>query len=149
MNKKNVFTCVYLGIIVLTLFLNTFFISIIKVCGNSMLPTLEDGDYVLVLKTQNINRGDVVIINDGKGKYIVKRVAGIAGDEILITAHETYVNDILFDNLTNSLQTDYREYIHVPSESIYILGDNRLESFDSRDIGYISKEMVKGKIIFS
>lgn len=111
-----------------------------------MLPTLEDGDYVLVLKAQDVKRGDVVLVQLSNGQYITKRVVGIEGDDILIKAHELYVNGILFDNLTNSLQGDYQENIHVPSESFYILGDNRLESFDSRSIGYISKTMVKGVV---
>ena len=111
-----------------------------------MLPTLQDGDYVLVLKAQDVKRGDVVLVQLSNGQYITKRVVGIEGDDILIKAHELYVNGILFDNLTNSLQGDYQENIHVPSESFYILGDNRLESFDSRSIGYISKTMVKGVV---
>lgn len=146
MRKKTKLIFIYLGIIILFLFLNTFAVSFVKISGTSMLPTLEDGDYVLVLKAQDVKRGDVVLVQLSNGQYITKRVVGIEGDDILIKAHELYVNGILFDNLTNSLQGDYQENIHVPSESFYILGDNRLESFDSRSIGYISKTMVKGVV---
>ena len=146
MRKKTKLIFIYLGIIILFLFLNTFAVSFVKISGTSMLPTLEDGDYVLVLKAQDVKRGDVVLVQLSNGQYITKRVVGIEGDDILIKAHELYVNGILFDNLTNSLQRDYQEIFHVPSESFYILGDNRLESFDSRSIGYISKTMVKGVV---
>ena len=146
MRKKTKLIFIYLGIIILFLFLNTFAVSFVKISGTSMLPTLEDGDYVLVLKAQDVKGGDVVLVQLSNGQYITKRVVGIEGDDILIKAHELYVNGILFDNLTNSLQGDYQENIHVPSQSFYILGDNRLESFDSRSIGYISKTMVKGVV---
>ena len=129
-----------------------------RVEGNSMLPTLTDNDQVLARSIfYTPQRGDIVVV-DGYIDYgapIVKRVIGIAGDTIDIdfTSGAVYVNGVLQqENYISAPTTNAYDVVfpvQVPENCVFLMGDNRPHSKDSRDseIGMISNHDILGKVV--
>jgi signal peptidase I len=150
--------------IVIGLFIVTFVAQRTIVDGNSMLPTLSHDDQLIVEKItprlDKLKRGDLVTIyipehlEDGKD-YVVKRIIAIGNDKVEIKDGKIYVNgeelkeDYINGNNTEEINPEYSS-LTVPSDCVYVLGDNRLPyaSLDSRTIGPIKKKKVIGKVIF-
>jgi len=122
--------------------------AVFRVSGPSMEPTLKDGTIVIAKRCKNADRNDIVLVKAANGSYIVKRVIGIGGDNVLITKDHVYVNDVLVDSLPNSSSNEYRKHTQVPDGYIYILGDNRGESMDSRNFGCVRTEQIIGVAFF-
>ena len=132
----------------------TLVMPILEISGLSMTPTLETGDIVVSLKTNKLQRGDVCSFYYNN-HILVKRVIGVAGDEIFIDeAGTVYVNgEALEEPYVSQKQLgdcDIEFPYVVPELTIFVLGDNRSNSADSRNmnIGCISLDEVVGKIIF-
>lgn len=145
--------------IVVILFLIAACLSLkpIKIKGNSMYPSLKDGDWVLVNKIayvfSNPHRGDIIVFvnNDNNKKYFAKRIVGLEEENIEIKGGTIYINnDVLKEpNIASSIGDDfYKRYI--PNNYLFVLGDNRKVSIDSRykEVGFVNKNNVMGKIIF-
>lgn len=143
--------------LVLLLFILVFYVlfNAISVEGESMLPTLLPADHLLVTKSYTTpRRGDIVIIDssrfDAGGEEIVKRVIGIPGDHISVTDDIATINGSVEDTsgiwVNPGYGDDFREAI-VPSATVYVLGDNRPVSLDSRYIGAIPIEYIDGRVI--
>lgn len=151
---------IYLMVTVLVIFLLVF--RIIVVSGGSMKMTLLDGDYLLLLNNvfyHEPQKGDVVVISKDSfdnGSPIVKRVIATEGQTVDIDFEEgvVYVDgDPLEEPYSNNptLQTWGTEFpLTVEENCIFVLGDNRGISRDSRDpvIGQIDKREVLGKALF-
>ena len=137
--------------------LKTFIFQIAYVKGPSMEPTLYQGQVLIISKLSyrigEPERRDIVVVNDrGENKDLIKRIVGLPKETIEIKENLVYINDDI-------LQEDY---IHVPtyengfersetSESQYfVLGDNRMESRDSRSksLGFVEKQNIMGKAVF-
>ena len=132
------------------------------VSGKSMYPNLDDRDYLIVNKLaykKNLpERGDIVvfdsnIINEvnGEPKKLIKRVIGLPGDRVEIVNGFVYINDEkLEEAYLDGVFTDGEVDMVVPDNSIYVLGDNRPNSGDSRleEIGAVSMDTVMGEAIF-
>ena len=122
-----------------------------NVSGGSMENTYKNNDWLLVNRiVPSINRGDIVVAKF-KNKLIVKRVIGVGGDIIEIKDNQLYVNNSLKDE--DYIKEDMREAnmsIRVPSEELFLLGDNRNNSIDSRNIavGCVSESDVIGRVVF-
>lgn len=142
-----------------TCFFITIFVMFFTVSGDSMLPTLHDGDKLLVYKFMYTpKRGDIVTIdtNEQLGKNIIKRVIGLPGDTIKIDydKHEVYVNGQLlkedYINEPTALSGDgairNNTVYLMPDGRISILGDNRNHSMDSRfkPIGFVCVKKLYG-----
>ena len=141
-------------------FLCTFMIILIafhyvrfpSVFGNSMYPTYSDGDKVIVFYTTNIDRNDVVIAwCDMLSEHVVKRVIGVGGDHIEIKDGHLYRNGVeLYETYINEqdwyTESDFIDLI-VPEDCIFVLGDNRKESTDSRKFGVIPLSNIYGKVL--
>lgn len=95
-----------------------------------------------------VDRNAVVLVKTANGSYIIKRLIGIGGDDVLITKDHVYVNGVLVDSLTNSSDDNYRKRTQVPDGYIYILGDNREESTDSRNYGCVREEQIAAIVFF-
>lgn len=108
-----------------------------------MNPTLKNGDILLLNKISNINRFDIVVIKYNN-KFIIKRVVGMPNDTLKIINGDVYVNNNLlkFENIIKDI-CNYDEII-LKDDQYFILGDNRINSFDSRNIGVISKSNIIG-----
>lgn len=133
---------------------STIFMPVIQVSGDSMSPTLNHGDVLVTLNTDSISQGDLCCVS-WQNKMLLKRVIGLPGDKIVIDCSgDVYVNDKLLDEpyvIKKSIgQCDITFPYEVPDNKIFILGDNRELSVDSRnaDIGSIGKEQIIGKVMF-
>lgn len=130
-------------------------IGIYQVPTGSMNPTIKENQFVISLKVgiDNLERGDIVVYQDEDGINYVKRVIGTSGDVIEFKDNSVYVNGILLeeDYLSSDVITESDiSTFEVPEGSIFVLGDNREDSHDSRymDDPYISVSQVQGRVWF-
>ena len=159
--RKTIFE--FLKIIVLALvaaILITTFIRPTLVKGYSMYPTIEPQSYLIVNKIPYLTgtpaHGDIVVFNshtytdDGQEKDLIKRVIGIEGDTIEVKDNVVYRNGVpLEEGYTNDGVTPGNmEPVTVSENCIFVMGDNRARSQDSRDpsIGEIQLEDVMGRV---
>ncbi len=144
----------------LVLIILLFVFRTVTVDGISMLPTLEDGQQVIarsILYTPQ--RGDVVVI-DGHTAYgqpIIKRVIGVGGDEVDINfdTGQVFVNGEALDESAYTEDLMAQSYdvtfpVIVPQGTVFLMGDNRPNSLDSRhsDIGFIDERDILGEVVF-
>lgn len=132
----------------------TLWMPVLKIYGASMSPTLTDGEIILSRKTSKFVPGDIVAFYYNN-KILVKRVIGRAGDWIDIDEEGTvYVNQIELKEpyLTEKAlgECDIELPYQVPDGRIFVMGDHRSVSVDSRSsaIGSISQEQIVGRITF-
>lgn len=130
----------------------TLFLPILQISGDSMSPTLEHDEIVVLLKTKDFDRGDLIGFYY-QGKILLKRVIALPEDEVAIDADgNVYVNGELLEEpyVTDKglgdcdLEFPYK----VPGTGYFVLGDQRSNSVDSRNsvIGAISREDIIGKV---
>ncbi|TDL80082.1 signal peptidase I [Peribacillus frigoritolerans] len=147
----------------LALIIRLFLFEPYLVEGSSMDPTLHDGDRLFVNKSMigEVKRGDIVIIEgDEKGVHYVKRVIGLPGDTVEVKGHKLKINGKQLEEpylLSNEkkaekhgmfLMDDF-ELLIVPKHDVFVMGDNRTDSMDSRNgLGFISKDRIAGKAEF-
>ena len=160
--------------VLLALFIRTFVVQAFKIPSGSMLPTLLIGDHLLVNKFiyglrlpfsnkmlipyKNPTRGDVVVFRYPKDRSIdyIKRVIGTPGDTVEIRAKKVFVNGELVQdphahisspnvlNAANSPRDNYGPIL-VPEGRIFVMGDNRDNSYDSRFWGFVDQKDILGK----
>lgn len=130
-------------------------LPILKVTGTSMSPTLQEGQVLMALKGHDFKTGDVIAFYYNN-KILVKRVIAMPGDWVNISDDGTvYVNDIAIDEpyLKEKALGDCNIELpyQVPESKIFVMGDNRSVSLDSRNtaIGCVSEEQVVGRIAFA
>ena len=130
----------------------------VGVDGNSMKPTLHDGDWVAVAgAVTKFDRGDIVIVNQPwkRNVPIIKRVIAVGGDTVYIdfNSSEVYVNGVMLDepyiSEPTTLSYDVQFPLTVDEGKLFVMGDNRNDSVDSRssDIGLIDERYVLGKAL--
>lgn len=155
MNKIVKEVLCYAFIIVLVLLFKHYVMSPIRVDGDSMNPTLKDGDIMLLneigYKLHGVERFDIVVI-DTPNDVIIKRVIGLPGDRIRYQDNILYVNDKEVDEPFEHDVTHNFELLElgidiVPSNEYFVLGDNRGNSKDSRMIGFIKENQIRGKVV--
>lgn len=119
-----------------------------------MQPSLYSGERGVYLKNSKIDNSDIVVLNDiTSDKNLIKRVIGIPGDQINLEEDIIRVNGkvlkepylIRYPEGTNINLTE-QEFI-VPDDFYFVLGDNRLNSTDSRQLGFINQKDIKGKVV--
>ena len=146
-------------VIIIILLLMIYVVSITQVVGNSMNDTLENGDVLILNKLKysfaDVKRGDIISLEYDDTKYLIKRVIGLPGDSISIRDNTLYINGELYveNYLNEGLEYDDFElsslgYTTIPDNMYLVLGDNREDSLDSREIGLIKKENIIGKVSF-
>ncbi len=116
-----------------------------------MYPTLDNDDVLLVVKTKKVDYGDIVVIKMDDNKFFVKRVIAVEGDKVDVVDSDVKVNgaDIkevyaYYDDTDAPLTS---VTCVVPSDSLFIMGDNRKASYDSRRMGPVSVDQVVGKSV--
>jgi signal peptidase I len=162
--------------ILLALFIRTFIVQAFKIPSGSMENTLQIGDHILVnkfiygvklpftgitiIQYKKPQRGDIVVFKfpQEPKKDFIKRTIGIAGDVIEIRNKEVYVNKKRLEQ-NYAIYTDLHIIpkamqprdnfgpVTVPENSIFVMGDNRDHSYDSRFWGFVDLKDVKGKAL--
>ena len=134
--------------VVRTLVVEPFFIP-----SGSMSPTLEPGDRVLAAKPVYLlaepGRGDLAVFDDGSGA-VIKRVVGLAGDVISVEDGVLVVNgEPVREPYVDYRMTDSSFFgpVTVPEGSVFVMGDNRSNSRDSRTLGPVAEEDLIGRAV--
>ncbi len=166
--KHSVWNSVYefaelmVGAVCLMLFLTSFLFRTADVNGDSMNPTLLNNEKLIVLINNNVfgkaKKGDIVVVNQPSifNESIIKRVIGEEGDEVNIDFNkgEVWVNGVLQKEDYINTPTNRFEGVEfpvvVPKGYVFVLGDNRNNSSDSRHplIGVIDRRYINGKAVF-
>ena len=136
-----------MAIILLTLLVLTRFVSIVYISGPSMQPNFHTGDCVLVLRTQKVERYDVAVVK-WQDKWLVKRVVGLPSDNLALSDGYTYINGEEI-NEPFEYMSGHRNIseIEIPQKHIFIMGDNRANSHDSRAFGPVATSEIYGKMV--
>lgn len=141
-------------IAVLVILILRFVIGISFVDGDSMEPTLSDGDITVYLRLgSSYARGDVVSIRMPSGEYYVKRIIAVEGDTVDIRDNTVYLNgEALEESYAKGSPSDAENSVKYPYEvegdAVFVMGDNREDSMDSRMMGSISCSQIKGTLLF-
>jgi signal peptidase I len=159
--------------VLIALFIRTFVVQAFKIPSSSMEPTLLVGDYLLVnrfiygiripytdakfFQYKKPQRGDIIVFIYPKdhSKDFIKRVIGTEGEKVEIIHNKIYINDRLIDDPWGHFtKTGWSEYLQgienfgpvvVPKDSLFVMGDNRDNSQDSRFWGFVDLNAVLGK----
>jgi signal peptidase I len=160
--------------LILALFIRTFIVQAFKIPSGSMIPTLQIGDHILVSKLAygirvpyvggyavdftTPKRGDVVVFvyPEDRSKDFIKRVIGVAGDTVEVRGKKVYISNQVIDDPhaffeEKELQgggiyvRDNVGPVRVPDGHLFVMGDNRDRSYDSRFWGFVDLKDVKGK----
>ena len=138
----------WIFLIVIMLVVGRMFLGTAIVKGTSMTNTLQEHDFLLIHKTKDINRGDIVAIwSSDLQEYLCKRVIGLPNDRVEIIGNKVKVNNEVLEEpyIKEEIwgSTD-RISVDVPEGYVYVLGDNRNGSLDSRKFGCIAEEQIYG-----
>jgi len=153
--------------LVIAFVIRTFIFVPVIVEGESMMPTLHNADRMIVSKISNyigeLERGDIVVFHATESKDYIKRVIAIPGDTLEYREDMLYINEEPVDEpyldefraqmngfpLTENftLEQVTGETV-VPEGAYFVMGDNRQNSKDSREIGFVEKEEIVGKTNF-
>ena len=129
---------VAIAIISTTLFCLKF--KIIIVSGDSMDPSLKDGQIILASRDiDSIKISDIVVF-ENSNELCIKRVIATQGDEIVLKDEGVFVNGVRVAEV--SYNGEFKEY-NIGEDELFVLGDNEKHSYDSRDYGPIKKESIK------
>ena len=160
--------------LLLALFIRTFIVQAFKIPSGSMIPTLLIGDHILVNKLSyglripivghylielgKPQRGDVVVFiyPEDRSKDFIKRVIGLEGDLVEIRGKKVYLNNEPIEDPHAHFEEkdvpaggiyvrDNFGPVRVPAHRIFVMGDNRDKSYDSRFWGFVNLDDVKGK----
>ncbi len=153
-------TIVFIGSLFIVMYL--FIVQPNQVKGVSMDYTFASGDYIftskITYKFRGYQRGDIIVFKSPKNPDIeyIKRIIGLPGDTVLVEDKQVFVNDILIDEpyiadatvlWENGFTVNGVPYT-VPDGYLYVMGDNRPRSSDSREFGPITFESVVGQVFY-
>ncbi len=160
--------------ILIALFIRAFVIQAFKIPSGSMEPTLLIGDHLLVNKfiygiripftdrkvfaVHQPERGDIIVFiyPVDQSKDFIKRVIGLPGETVEIRHKKIYINGKLLEpdygtyrepQVTNQVPRDNFGPVVVPKDHVFVMGDNRDRSYDSRFWGFVAYDKIKGKAL--
>ena len=125
----------------------------VRVDGTSMVPTLQDGEFVLVNKLSykigEVSRGDIIVFHFplNPDEDLIKRVIGLPGDMIRVQDGQVYVNDTMLNEPYIAAAPTYSSEWLVAEGNLFVLGDNRNNSSDSHSWGLLPSEKIVGKAV--
>lgn len=142
-------------VVLIALFIRTFIFEPVQVVGSSMYPTLINGEGMFTEKLtytfSEPQHGDIIICRYSNMPInCVKRIIGMPGDTVAITGGQIYLNGRLLDESAYWNDTIYgdMEQVTVPERCLFVVGDNRNASDDSRNpyVGFVPYGQIKGKV---
>lgn len=153
-------TVVFIGSLFIVSYL--FIVAPNQVKGSSMEPTFTSGDYIITSKItykfRSPERGDVIVFKAPKNPDIdyIKRIIGLPRDKIVIQSGKIFVNDTLLSESYISATTNLWDGgfvkdgvpVTVPDDEIFVMGDNRPRSSDSREFGPVPLDSIIGYVFF-
>jgi signal peptidase I len=154
--------------VILALFIRTFVVQAFKIPSGSMEPTLLVGDHILVNKfiygvkmpftratlipIKEPDRGDVIVFvyPVEPDKDFIKRVIGLPGDRIEISGQRIYINGALYEDehgvyTARQAEVGSSNSWVIPEDHVFVMGDNRDHSYDSRFWGFVPMRSIKGE----
>jgi len=151
---------VFVGSLFIVIYL--FIMQPNQIKGGSMEPTFVEGQYIftskVTYKMRKPIRGDVIVFHSPKNKDIefIKRIIGLPGETVLIESNEIYINGVRIDenyisaktSLIPGSQISEGVPLTIPEDSLFVMGDNRPRSSDSREFGTIQISSVVGQVFF-
>jgi signal peptidase I len=153
--KSRVFKISLIGLLSLfVLLFNPY--KIVVVLGNSMYPTLKNGNVVLAKKTKNFRKGDIVIAKNDFQEIIIKRIAYMPQEYYyyIMTENQDDYRELIVDNSYHNISLFYDEFgdrkiyqYQVPIGQYFLLGDNLANSEDSRRFGSLENQNILYKVI--
>jgi len=148
--------------VAIALFIRAFLIGNFKIPSTSMVPTLKVGDRLLsnniIYKIRPPKRGEVVIFKypEDPKRDFVKRMIGLPGEKVMIKDGRIFINGMPVEEESIAGRYYYSEgyygngeEIEVPPDSYYVLGDNSINSKDSRYWGFVPKKNLVGRALFT
>ncbi|WP_171016693.1 signal peptidase I [Pseudalkalibacillus caeni] len=151
--------------VILAVVIREFLFTNYIVHGESMMPTIQDGNRLIINKigynVGNPDRFDLIVFHANEEEDYIKRVIGLPGDTIEYRDDVLYINgkaveepylerykkQVLNGNLTENFTLEEKTGRKVvPEGHLFLLGDNRLHSYDSRHIGFVEMDKVVGKV---
>ncbi len=166
--RENVESVIYA--LVIAVFVRAFFVQAYKIPSGSMIPTLLIGDHILVNRLayglripytkkkffpRHPKRGDIVVFVFplDRSKDFIKRVIAVGGETVEVKGEDIYINGKRIRDPWGHYYTGMSKEIHfgptkVPKGYIFVMGDNRDNSYDSRFWGFVDERDVKGKPMF-
>lgn len=155
-----------IGIIIVVKLIQAFLIQPFIVDGGSMLPTYHNQEFLLVdklsYKISEPKRGDVIIFrlyenqkNPYQGKYLIKRVIGKPGERVSVVNGVTTIYNkenpqgfVIEEPFVSYKETSKDVDLLLDEDHYFVMGDNRSQSYDSRDWGPLDASQIKGQVLF-
>lgn len=142
-----------------------FAVRLVGVKGDSMFSTLHNGDYLMLQNNflcGGYDRGDIVVAavpTFSNGEPIVKRVIATEGQTVDVVYSEAGLGQVyvdgapldepyIYETMNNTICSDFSQHVTVPEGCLFLMGDNRNHSTDSRYIGCVDERYVLGKVLF-
>ena len=122
-----------------------------RIEGYSMLPTLEEGEYVIIDKLSyyldDPDRGDIIVLHfpNDRSRDFIKRVVGVPGDHVEVADGTVTVNGVALDEPYINAEPSYSGTWDVPEDNFFVLGDNRNNSSDSHNWSFLPRDDIVGK----
>ncbi len=138
----------YIIILVAVVLIRLYIITPVIVSGESMKPTFDGGEVVMLYKLAKYDRFDVVVVDIEKER-IIKRVIALPGETISCENGVIFVNDRRQDEDYSVGITPNFEKVTLGDDEYFVLGDNREHSLDSQELGPFKKEKIQGRPIFT
>jgi len=156
---------IFIAALLISLIVRIFLFTPVVVEGESMNPTLKNNERLIVSKVSSIDRFDIIVFHGKENKDFVKRVIGLPGDKIEYRNDVLYINDQPYEEeyleqAKKELKRQYGDetlltenftleellgHKTVPKNTLFVMGDNRQKSLDSRIIGFIPMDQVIGE----
>ncbi len=140
-------------VFVLAMLVRTFVFSLTTVQGPSMRETLHSGQIVAVDKLyfsiHDFSRGQIVICRyPDSDEFYVKRIVGLPGETIEIRSGQTYIDGQVLaeDYVLYPPEEDFGP-VRIAADEVFVMGDNRANSYDSRQEGTLPRSMIVGRVM--
>lgn len=136
----------YIIILIVVMIVKAYIFTPVMVNGSSMDDTLKNKDIMILdkigMKLNGIKRFDIVVIKTDKNK-LIKRVIGLPGETIEYKNNKLYINDKEVKDNFGSTKTSDISKREIPDNMYFVLGDNRMDSLDSEELGpFLEKDII-------